>query len=65
MLARAFFVALLLACGLYGIGWLATSTPFFKSRERVRRILLRAFLALASIGLTVTILALAITVERH
>jgi hypothetical protein len=65
MLARASFVAVLLSLGIYGFGWLATATPFFQSRQRVRCILLRAILALASVVLTVTILALVITVERH
>jgi hypothetical protein len=65
MLARALIAAVVLACGLYGFGWLATTTPFFENRQRVRRILQRAILALASIAVTVTILAALITVERH
>lgn len=65
MFARAALVALLMASGLYGVGWLITTTPYFKDRGRRRRIFLRTTLVLASIVLTVTLLALVITVERH
>jgi heme/copper-type cytochrome/quinol oxidase subunit 2 len=65
MLARAVLFAALLASTLYGIGWVATTTPYFKDRQRKRRIFLRATLVLASIVLTVTTLAVIVTVERH
>jgi ABC-type lipoprotein release transport system permease subunit len=65
MLARAFMVAVLLACGLYVLGVVATTTPYFADRQRQRRILLRSILIFASIALTVATLAFIIAVERH
>jgi hypothetical protein len=65
MLARAYLMVALLSFGLYGVLWLASSTPYFKDRARVRRILRRSFLITVSVAVTVATLATIITVERH
>lgn len=64
MIFRAVFLALLLMALIYGLLWLATCTPFFSDKARVRRIMRRTFLTAASACLTVLAMAFLITVDH-
>ncbi|WKZ86283.1 hypothetical protein N5B55_04855 [Ralstonia pickettii] len=64
MILRAVFLALLLMALIYGVLWLATCTPFFKDKARIRRIIRRTFLTAASACLTVLAMAFLISVDH-
>lgn len=64
MIFRAAFLSLMLACVIYGVLWLAVATPFFKDKQRVRKILKHTLLAIVTGVMTVLAVTFIISVEH-